>query len=141
MFAFAIIMGKRRGFAKDFWLNPRYSYLLLVIESKQPHQKNFSRIAQRIRKRSRKTLSHFATLCCGILTIDPSHSFLRRVCFTGQNGAFSTTEQNGIKFSCFFPIILLAIRPQIFYSGVCYQLDKFEFISFIIVIGRKFMLY
>ncbi|MDO5304772.1 MAG: hypothetical protein Q4E87_04275, partial [bacterium] len=35
------------------------SFNLLVIESKQPHQKNFCRIAQRIRKRSTKTLSYF----------------------------------------------------------------------------------
>jgi hypothetical protein len=36
----------------------------------------------------------FVTLCCGILTIETLHSFLQSFCFTGQNGAFSTTEQN-----------------------------------------------
>jgi hypothetical protein len=39
-------------------------------------------------------LLNFVTLCCGILTIETSHSFLRSFCFIGQNGAFSTTEQN-----------------------------------------------
>ena len=39
-------------------------------------------------------LLNFVTLCCGILTIETSHSFLRSFCFSGQNGAFSTTEQN-----------------------------------------------
>ena len=38
--------------------------------------------------------SDFVTLCCGILTIETLHSFLQSFCFTGQNGAFSTTEQN-----------------------------------------------
>ena len=36
----------------------------------------------------------FVTLCYGILTIETLHSFLQSFCFTGQNGAFSTTEQN-----------------------------------------------
>ncbi len=41
---------------------------------------------------------HFVTLCCGILTIETSDSFLRSFCFIGQNGTFSTTEQNGVIF-------------------------------------------
>ena len=36
----------------------------------------------------------FVTLCCGILTIETSDCFFRSFCFIGQNGAFSTTEQN-----------------------------------------------
>ena len=49
-------------------------------------------------------LLNFVTLCCGILTIETSHSFLRSFCSTGQNGAFSTREQNQTykKFLFFF---------------------------------------
>ena len=106
------LQSRKKGICQGLLSEPSgISINLLVIESKQPHQKNFSRIAQRIRKRSTKTLSHFEPLCCGILTIETSDCFLRSFCFTGQNGAFSTTEQNEIKFSCFFSIILLAIHP------------------------------
>ena len=45
-------------------------------------------------KKRGSDLLNFVTLCCGILTIETSHSFLRSFCFIGQNGAFSTTEQN-----------------------------------------------
>ena len=43
-------------------------------------------------KEELKNLPHFMTLCCGILTIETSDCFFRSFCFTGQNGAFSTTE-------------------------------------------------
>jgi len=36
----------------------------------------------------------FVTLCCGILTIETLDCFFRSFCFFGQNGTFSTTEQN-----------------------------------------------
>ena len=39
-------------------------------------------------------LLNFVTLCCGILTIETSDCFFRSFCSFGQNGAFSTTEQN-----------------------------------------------
>ena len=39
-------------------------------------------------------LLNFVTLCCGILTIETSDCFFRSFCFIGQNGAFSTMEQN-----------------------------------------------
>ena len=55
--------------------------------------------SKNIRKEPLKNLPYFVTLCCGILTIETSHSFLRSFCFTGQNGAFSTTEQNRVNFS------------------------------------------
>ena len=51
------------------------------------------------------------TLCCGILTIETSHSFLRSFCFTGQNGAFSTTEQNHYLFIMDFSEIPFSQRP------------------------------
>lgn len=45
-----------------------------------------------------KELSYFVILCCEILTMETSHLFLRSFCLIGQNGMFSTTEQNGIIF-------------------------------------------
>ena len=48
-----------------------------------------------MRKEPLKNFSHFVTLCCGILTIETSDCFFRSFCFIGQNGGFSTTEQNG----------------------------------------------
>ena len=53
-------------------------------------------------KKRDETISHFESLCCGILTIETSHSLLRSFCFTGQNGTFSTTAQNGILFRLSF---------------------------------------
>ena len=41
-----------------------------------------------------KSLLNFVTLCCGILTIETSDCFFRSFCTIGQNGTFSTTEQN-----------------------------------------------
>ena len=52
-------------------------------------------------------LLNFVTLCCGILTIETSHSFLRSFCFIGQNGAFSTMEQNSTNF-----LGLLLVNPS-----------------------------
>ncbi len=45
-------------------------------------------------KKRGSDLLNFVTLCCGILTIETSDCFFRSFCFIGQNGAFSTTEQN-----------------------------------------------
>ena len=55
---------------------------------------NNSDLPQEKRRSQEINLLNFVTLCCGILTIETSHSFLRSFCFIGQNGAFSTTEQN-----------------------------------------------
>ena len=49
---------------------------------------------ERAEKEALKNLLNFVTLCCGILTIETSDCFFRSFCFIGQNGAFSTTEQN-----------------------------------------------
>ena len=48
-------------------------------------------------------ISYFVILCCGILTIGTWDSFLPSSCFTGQNGAFSTTEQNHYLLIMDFP--------------------------------------
>ena len=62
----------------------RYKYSIgLLKKHKKEYLKNFP---------------HFVTLCCGILTIETPDCFFRSFCFTGQNGAFSTTEQNGGNF-------------------------------------------
>ena len=71
------------------------------------HRDVLSDCSKNPRKEALKNLPHFVTLCCGILTIETSHSFLRSFCFTGQNGAFSTTEQNGVNF-----LVLLLNNPS-----------------------------
>ena len=63
--------------------------------------------SKNMRKEPLNNLPYFVTLCCGILTIETSHSFLRSFCFTGQNGAFSTTEQNRVNCS----VVLLNNSP------------------------------
>jgi len=51
-------------------------------------------LLKKYEKEPLKNLLNFMTLCCGILTIETSDCFFRSFCFIGQNGAFSTTEQN-----------------------------------------------
>ena len=59
-------------------------------------------LLKKYEKEPLKNLLNFMTLCCGILTIETSDCFFRSFCFIGQNGAFSTTEQNGVIFYWLF---------------------------------------
>ena len=71
---------------------------LLEPNSELRCEKNITGLLKKFRKEPLKNLPHFVTLCCGILTIETSDCFFRSFCFTGKNGAFSTTEQNGVNF-------------------------------------------
>ena len=88
----------RRFFFNAYIEKPKNSYKKIQGFRTASRCKSFFRIAQRLGKRATKKISHFVTLCCGILTIETSDCFFRSFCFIGQNGTFSTTEQNGIFF-------------------------------------------
>ena len=93
--------------AITFWKISKLSNIIFWFcpnQSTAPRSEEIcGRIARRIREEeSVKKLPHFVTLCCGILTIETSDSFLRSFCFIGQNGTFSTTEQNGVIFYWLF---------------------------------------
>ena len=66
--------------------------LVIVLWNLYKKEKKRAEAAELSVAGERKYLLNFVTLCCGILTIETSDCFFRSFCFTGQNGAFSTTE-------------------------------------------------
>lgn len=60
----------------------------------------------------------FSLPCCGILTIVSWEAYFPRNCFTGQNGTFSTTKQNGIFFSLSFQYYFWQSNCHCLHSGV-----------------------
>ena len=79
---------------------------------------NLIRLLKTYKKRD-ETISHFESLCCGILTIETSHSLLRSFCFTGQNGTFSATAQNRRCFSLSVQYYFWQSEHNLLYCGVC----------------------
>ena len=91
------------------------------------HREVLSDCSKNMRKEALKNFSHFVTLCCGILTIETSDYFLRSFCFTGQNGAFSTTEQNGENFLVLLLNNSSSNPTATFLSGVNFACGKLLF--------------
>ena len=83
----------------SFILQIRLARLLLFYQfnklsnSDYPTKANLEESNFKLEKPRIKIID-FVNLCCGILTIETSDCFFRSFCFIGQNGTFSTTEQN-----------------------------------------------